>query len=279
MKQVFTLIILLVLSAGCKKSKTIDADTNSSRDNAFAETTFDDVENIAQEAGSMGSVSTYKYTVANALLSTCSKVTFQNINKGNPDTILIDFGTGCYGLDGRLRTGQVIVYYTSPYKTIGQTYSIKFNNYAVDGNQVTGSETNTTIGLNGSGNMTWSMQVNGTIAVNGGGTITWASTRIAELISGWNSTDSTINWSSAKESLTGTENGISSTGISYSDIISSPLIRDFTCTGTGRRYYTKGLVNLTPSGKVTRYVNYGNGACGSPVTVDINQTTYNIVLR
>jgi hypothetical protein len=279
LKFLFALTTLVLGIAGCKKTVSVDNDTDSSRDNAFVETSYDDAENIAQEAGSAGSVSTYRNVRPTNLLSTCAILTFQNKNKTDPDTITIDFGTGCFGFDGRLRTGQVIVYYTSPYKVPGHSHTITFNKYTVDGNQLEGSETVTNNGLNISGLMNWSLDVNGSIALSGGGTASWSAARTSVLLSGWNSADSTIAWSAAKWSLTGGETGFSARGISYTASAGSPLIRDFTCIAAGRRYYTQGILSLQPVGEVVRTVNYGNGTCGSPLTVMISGTTYDLVLR
>ncbi len=279
MKHVFTMAVFLMICAGCKKSKPVDNDTNSSRDNAYAEATFDDAEIIAQEAGSTESVTQYRNNGTTRILINCAIVTFQNKNPADQDTILINFTNGCGSPDGRIRGGEVIVYYTSPYKSPGHTHTITFNNYLINGNRVSGTAIVTNNGLNGQNNMNWSLNVKGSIAITGGGTITWSSSRTSELISGWNSSDSTINWSQAKWSLTGQENGVSATGIGYSAVTGSALIRDFSCTLATRRYYTQGVLNLTPTGKVNRTVNWGNGTCGSSPIVDISGTSYEIVLR
>jgi hypothetical protein len=45
-----------------------------------------------------------------------------------------------------------------------------------------------------------------------------------------------------------------------------------------RRHFTQGLLQHTPGGKATRYIDFGNGACDSDATVTINGTNYNITL-
>jgi hypothetical protein len=46
-----------------------------------------------------------------------------------------------------------------------------------------------------------------------------------------------------------------------------------------RRHFTQGVLEHSPSGKATRYINYGNGACDDQAVVTINGTSYTITLQ
>ena len=45
-----------------------------------------------------------------------------------------------------------------------------------------------------------------------------------------------------------------------------------------RRHFTQGVLEHTPAGKATRYIDYGNGVCDNKATVTINGNTYAITL-
>jgi hypothetical protein len=280
LKSILVVTAASLVMTSCKK-KTDDTDTDSARDNAYAESSYGDAANIADEAGQKGTVSNYKGIENDNLLSACATVTFTNKNSADQDTIVADFGAapGCVGADGRQRYGQIIVYYSGKYKTPGSTHTITFNNYHVDGNLVEGTKTVKNNGLNPSNNMNWTINVNGKITLAAGGTITWTSTRGRELLAGWNATDSSITWLSSRWSITGGASGTSAKGVAYNANITSALIRDFSCSGAGRRHFTKGVVDITPAGKPTRTIDFGNGACDDQATVTINGKTYNITLK
>ncbi|MBI2271600.1 MAG: hypothetical protein HYU69_14745 [Bacteroidetes bacterium] len=128
--------------------------------------------------------------------------------------------------------------------------------------------------------MNWTISVNGTITLAAGGSITWTSTRGRELLAGWNAADSTISWATSKWSITGSANGTNSKGVTYTANIKSALIRDFTCpTLVGKRHFTQGVVDITPGGKPTRTIDFGNGTCDDQATVTINGKVYKVTLR
>ena len=56
--------------------------------------------------------------------------------------------------------------------------------------------------------------------------------------------------------------------------ITSALRKEIGC-----RHIVSGSLALTPSGKPTRYVDFGTGACDDQATVTINGNVYNITLR
>ena len=276
-----------VLLISCKKDKEEDdTDTSTSRDNAFAESSYNDVVNMADEAEQSGSVGSYKMGADEAsLLLNCAAVTFNKLNNIDQDTIIIDFGsTNCTGNDGRQRRGKVIVYYSGRFKTVGSTHTITFDNYYVNNNKVDGSRTVKNDGFNSAGHLTWQVYGNGTIILaNGNGTVTWGSTRKRELLgvlgsSMLNSADTTIVWSQSKWGITGTASGISATGVIYSTSITKQLVFDHTCI-TNRRHPTQGSFDFTPSGKATRTVDFGNGTCDDQATVTIKGKTYTITLK
>lgn len=260
---------------GCRRDEE-DTDTSAAADNAFAESTFNDVVNIADEAGRSGTLSNYRQGADNSgLLSTCATITFDSLNGADQDTITVDFGSvNCTCNDGRNRRGKILVYYTGQYRDSASTHTITFDNYYVNDNQVLGTKTVTNMGHNASGSLVYDINVNGTIHLaNGAGTITWTSQRQRE----WTAGESTAVWYDDMYSITGTASGVSAAGESFTMTITNPLIRNM-ALGC-RRHFTQGTVELTPGTRPMRTIDFGSGACDDIATVTINNQTYTIHLR
>ncbi len=263
-----------VLFTGCRREEE-DNDTSASSDNALAESTFNDITNIADEAGKTGSLSNYRLGDDQGILSACAVVTIDSLISSDQDTITVDFGaTNCTGNDGRNRRGKIIIYYTGNYRDVGATHTITFDNYFVNDNQVLGTKTVVNNGPNGSGNTVFSINVNGQlILANNAGTISWNSQRQREWLAG----ESTTAWNDDMYSITGSGSGTGTDGHSYTVNITSPLIRNM-ALGC-RRHFVQGTLELTPDNKPMRTVDFGAGACDDVATVTINNRTYTIRLR
>ncbi|MCW3085663.1 MAG: hypothetical protein JWP12_3029 [Bacteroidetes bacterium] len=281
MKMTSTLKCLMIAATigitftACRKDKDEDkdADTSAAADNALAEGTYNDVVNISDQAAS-GSLNTYMTTENSSgmeqrdFMSACATITNDTISV--PHILTIDFGpTNCLCTDARSRRGQIIVSYSGHYRDAGSTHTITFNNYYVNDNKIMGTKTVLNNGLNSSGHSTFSITVNGQIQKAAGGTITWTSNRTREWIVG----ESTSTWSDDVYLITGSASGTSAAGISFTLNITSALRREIGC-----RHFVSGSFALTPSGKATRYVDYGTGGCDNSATVTINGNVYNITL-
>lgn len=275
---VFATMMMLVIPGmiltGCKKDEDQDNDTSAAGDNAFAEATYQDVGNIADEASRSGSLSNYR-NGNTTILSSCATITHDSLNNADPDTITVDFGTtNCTCADGRNRRGKVIINYTGRYRDSLTTITIGFDNYFVNDNQVLGTHTIVNQGHNAAGHLVYNVTVNGQIILaNGSGTITWNATKVREWITG----ESTAMWSDDIYSITGSASGTGANGTNYSATITNPLIRNM-ALGC-RRHFTQGTCTLTPDNKPTRTIDFGTGTCDDIATVTINNNTYTIHLR
>ncbi|MDF2438022.1 MAG: hypothetical protein K0Q95_2398 [Bacteroidota bacterium] len=274
-KCLLTVAVISISIVSCKKDKDEDVETISSRDNAVAETIYNDVANIADQAAT-GTVSSYfipQESDFKSFMATCANVTHDTVSV--PRVLTIDFGTSlCLCRDGRYRKGIIVVTYTGNYRDSASTHTFTFNNYYVDNNKVTGTKTVTNNGYNTAGNLTYSVNVNGTIEKASGGIITWTSARTREWILG----DSTMVWTDDVYLITGTASGTSSTNTtsstSFTVNITDALRKELTC-----RHFVSGKFDLTPSGKAVRHVDFGTGACDNTAMVMINNHNYNVTLR
>jgi hypothetical protein len=271
----------VVLSVtGCKKDNEeeqelplTDQDGTSATENAIADAAFTDVANIADEAAS-GTLSTYRSVNAERVLTSCATLTIDTV--ANPHLITIDFGaTNCLGNDGNYRRGKILVSFSGHYKDSGSTHTISFDNYFVNNNQILGSKTVTNNGRNTAGNLTFSINVNGSIVWDstfGGGTSTYNSTRTRE----WSAGENTLQWTDDVYLISGTSNGVTRTGQSYSMITTTPLRKRI-----GFRHFTNGVVEFTPAGAATRIIDFGyiNGAEDNLAMVTINGYSFAIHLN
>lgn len=260
--------------SSCKKktSEEKDSDTSSATDQSLASTSVNDLTSIADEVGRSNSVSSFKTTESSALLSSCASVSFDTIAAAK--TVTINFGTtNCLCNDGRYRRGILKLNFTGRYRDSLTVITVTPTNYFVNDNQVLGLKTIKNKGHNAANHLVYEINANiSVIKAGGAGTVLWNSTRQREWLTGEN----TLSWLDDTYSITGNASGTSASGNTFTSVITSPLIRNmaFAC----RRHFTAGILEHTPSGKATRYINYGSGACDDQATVTINGNVYTITL-
>ncbi len=280
-KNVFKTLVLVaiigVTVTSCRKNKDDelkDIDTSVGSDNALAEVIYNDAHNMADQAATSDVIAYLSVDANNSdqrsLLSSCATVTRDTISV--PHKITIDFTTtNCLCQDGRYRRGQVIVTYTGKYRDSASVHTISFNNYFVNDNKVLGTKTVTNNGHNSAGHLSFSIAVNGQIIkASGGGTITWTSNRTSEWIVG----ETTPAWSDDVYLITGSATGTTASGNPFTANITTALRKEIGC-----KHIVSGSIAITPSGKATRLVDYGNGACDTEATVTINGHVYTITLH
>ncbi len=264
------MITVLFIFSSCKKTNN-DKDFSASKDDAFAEATFDNVTSIADEAYTLSTSGTYKSTEGRVFLSDCATVTLDTTVF--PRVLTIDFGdTNCLGNDGRYRRGKIIISFTGRYWHPGTIITTTFDEYYVNDNQVEGTKVVTNNGFNDSGNMNWDIAVNGIITLaDGGGTISWNAQRGREWIDG---IQTPFNRWDDIYLITGQATGERANGIHWTRDITSPLRVELAC-----RFIVSGTVEITPEGKPVRILDYGDGSCDNEATVTVNGNTYTIHLR
>ncbi len=289
MRKITVILVLLInaliLLFGCKKEKTaeLEYDTQTSQDNALAESTFNDVNNMASQAVESGLLSTYKTSnPENSFLNSCATVTVTPDSTGSGGSVVIDFGSTpcqCQGLictDTRFRKGKINITYTGPYRSPGTIIQTTFDNYYVGVDsikmfKVTGTKTVTNQGFNAANHLKFLISVNGQLTNSGGETMSWTSQRYREWIAGENTL---TNWRDDEYVITGTANGTNFEGNSFTANITSGLYIALSCP-----YIKQGIFELTPNGKPTRTLDYGNGTCDGNATLTVNGTIFPIVLR
>ena len=256
--------------ASCRKDK-FDSDTSASKNENQAESYFNELNSISDQVAENGELSGYKLSEdQGVLLSTCALITIDTssqVSLANPDTFIVDFGTGCSGTDGKVRSGKIIISASGRYRDAGTVIRITTDNYFVNGNQVLGYRLVTNTGLNDLGQPTFSVEVNGSIILaNNAGTIEWVANRVRTWIAG-NTTP--LLFFDDVYSLSGSSNGTRVNGVSWSSTITSPLIYKHSC-----REFVEGTIELEPDNKPLRTIDFGTGSCDGTASVNINGNTY-----
>lgn len=260
--------LIILLSNACRKDNDNDNDTGSASDNALAENLFTDVHGVIDQAASSNSMKGTD-SIAYPLLGSCAQISIDTTV--NPHTMTVDFGsTNCLCGDGRYRRGIIQVNYTGKYRDSGTVINVTFNNYYVNDNKIMGSKTITNLGRNSNNNLNWSVLVSGSVLKANGNLISWNSTRNREWIAG----ESTLTvWDDAYF-ISGSANGISANGNTFSVTITNPLKKEIGC-----KHFVSGTFDLNISGKSTRTVDFGNGVCDYTATVTINGNVYTLNLN
>jgi hypothetical protein len=290
MKRIlFNSATLLVLSGlllfSCKDKETEpDLDQNTTTDNANSQSLSDDLVKVTEDA--LTTNGNAKMSAAGSGIS-CASIDTTKPNS-NTTVYTLTFSGGICA-DGKTRSGTVVATLTgSSYNTPGASLSIVTSNYTVNGVKLEGKKTVTCLS-NTNNQPVHTIEVSdgaGTgyakITYSNGDIAQWKSQRTRTLVSGGGDNDITNNVYDIT-TTTGVGNpaasGINRNGRSYTIDIVSPLRVDFNCFANNTaRYPTQGVLNINPSGKTTRSIDYGNGTCDNAVTVTINNKSYNVTL-
>jgi hypothetical protein len=160
--------------------------------------------------------------------------------------------------------------FTGRYREAGTVINFTFDNYYVNDNQLLGTKSVTNLGPNAAGNLVYKVVIEGKIIKANGATITWTSTRQREWLAG---AATPLLLSDDVYSITGSASGTTAAGKSYTILITKALIRKMSC-----RWFESGVLDVTPQGKPTRTLDYGNTGCDNNATVTILGVTFPITL-
>jgi hypothetical protein len=276
MKRLNLILALAVIFSGaifltsCNKDDDIQTeDTTIAREDSFAESVFERVSDIADEAYNLSSGNLKSTEWNRVFLSGCATVTLDTTVM--PRVLTIDFGdTNCLCLDGRYRRGKILLTFNGRYRHPGTVITMGFDEYHVNDNKIDGSKVVTNMGPNEDGNICFTIEIIGVIyRANNGGVISWNSSREREWIQGFPSGNP---WDDIYL-ITGTANGTLANGYTWEREIINPLRVELAC-----RFIVSGTVEIRPENRPLRILDYGNGDCDNIATVVVNGVTYTIYL-
>lgn len=285
----------------CKKEKSESSEFTpqeeesiammSSASEVTAESAYDDVFNsvigVNTEVG-MGGVGVFGQRASDGSQeaargdsnSRCFTVTITRLNLPEPFPlrVVIDFGAGCTGPDGRLRSGKIITEYTGRLVVPGKSATTTFDNYKVDSISVAGTHkvTNTST----SNVLQFTIDItNGKLTRPNGDYVEWNSRKVKTQFEGLGTPFFPLD---DQYRIEGTATGKVKYGsyvAHWRSEITEPLIRKFTC-----RWIVKGIIKvkretLSSTSPWVSTLDYGTGSCDNQATLIINGTPHQITLH
>ena len=193
-------------------------------------------------------------------------------------TLLIDFGTtGCTGLDGRTRSGSILIEFQGRFWQPGAVFGYTLTNYTVDGTEIDGKVMLTSFDRNTDGEWFMSFKVeNGEVNFPDGSFATYETERVYTWIQGENTPILDDN----VYEVTGFANGQTSSGRGYDAEILTGLHYQGDCFAQQIFYPVAGELRIIRNNVASPYlVDFGTGVCDKDITVDHNGQVRTITLR
>jgi len=199
-----------------------------------------------------------------------------------PLKVIIDFGTGCTGRDGRVRSGKIITLYTGRLFLPGNSATTTFENHKIDSISIQGTHkiTNTTGSTPGSNFTQFTIDaIDAKLTKPSGNYSKWNSHKVRTQVEG-NGTPFISHDDMFR--IDGHARGQVKHGgliFNWKSEIVEPLFRKFLC-----RWVQKGVVKtwretLPSTSPWVAILNFGNGACDNQATLTINGVSQQITLR
>ena len=179
-------------------------------------------------------------------------------------TCTIDFGDGCVGPDGKVRSGIIFHTYTGRLFVPGSVWTITFRNYYVNRKHIEGVKTITNV----SGSINDHVSFHKVLE---GGKITWPDGSYAT-----REVDKTFTWYRASNPLMdevhvqGEASGMNRRGVSYKATIISTIIWKRACRLRGVCVPVQGLKLIERRDHPDVLVDFGDGECDSLITITKN---------
>jgi hypothetical protein len=273
MKTRFIYLIMILLGfmvSSCQKSNPLEDSTVEAADDAvLAEAVFDDAfasleiaTEIAEDMKKSGSV-----------VDSCPLITVTFPEQSPwPVNVVIDYGTGCTGLNDVVRSGKIILTLSAPRQEVESVRTLTFENYYVNGARVEGTTVVTNTGPNNNSNVVFSVVLTGgKIIFSDGKFIEREFEHQREYIAGY------LTWWTPWDDkclITGVAAGTNLNGVSYTAVAVNPLEWQAAC-----RFLVSGTIGFEIDGIEPFELDYGSGECDANATLSRGDESKEIILR
>lgn len=262
--SVFILSVTAICITSCKKAE-VDTETQTAVDNSVADNMYSQVFPsthrilIADNGVKPGSVNRIAGTDT---LKSCATITDISTFGVFPFTFTIDYGTGCTDpYDARFRKGKLKISLDNYWNQAGSSVTITFDEYYDSNVKLKGK---IVAKHDAAGQYTVSV-VDG-VCETEKWNIKYGSTHTFKWLQGFES-DSTVLDDIIE--ISGNSNGVNRKDLAFTSRITTPLIKAMNC-----KWMQKGVIELTPSGKSARTLDFGDGKCDNKAKITVNGNTY-----
>lgn len=259
----FAIASLTVFTSSCQKEEVAAVDDLAS---AAAVSDADNLMNDASDEAAFRTDDSYTSEDCPTISYAAPKGTF-------PNTVTVDFGDGCVGMNGRVKSGKIVIELSDAYYNEGSVRTITPVDLKINDWSLEGTKTVTNMGLNEDGFMHWSVEVAGAKVTDPDGNIaTWDASRTRTLIEGLETPTCEDN----VYEITGGSSGVNRRGLEFTATITSPLVKRFDC-----KWIVSGVREVAVEGKDgKRIMDFGDGSCDNKATVTLpNGNVREITLR
>jgi len=161
----------------CKKETSSNTSNNGvteqdaatySDESAQADESFDDIADVSMTAADADNTASTgrlnrdyhpDFAELREAIGLCATITVTPDDTTYPKTITIDFGDSCVGLDGKLRSGKIIINLTDPLRKPGSVLTVSLENFYINHIHIEGTKTISNLSENGA--IKFSVQVTG----------------------------------------------------------------------------------------------------------------------
>jgi hypothetical protein len=274
MKNLLILSLVALSLSSCLKNRL--KKDQSALVNYKIETAFDEMTNISDQAitGNMVYYKSGQIIVAKpgqniALEKADCSVIITIDTTSSPKSVTVDYGSSnCTCNDGKTRRGKIITTFTGQYIAPGTIITHTPVDYYVNDIKYEGTKTVQNMGLNASGQPFFNVQIDGTATLESGEVVDYTSTRVRTWTIGFNTL---LNRFDDEYDITGTSEASFSNGEGYTGNTTSPIHIKVGCG-----FPVSGTLDITPTGKPVRQINYGDGTCDYSFTVTVSGYTFTI---
>ncbi len=247
-------LIMMFVMTSCEK-ETLSTDTTED-DITTVETIVEDLDNEV-----------YRFAGELKDFDDCVIVTMEYPEGTFPNSITLDYGTGCTGENGRTRAGQVVISITAPVDEVGAVVSTSFVGFSINGIAMDGSKTITNNGLDDNGHQVYAKVSDLFFTFADGSEMEWHTNRTRTQFKGG---DTPTIWDD-KFLIEGGAYGTNRNGVDFTITITQGLIKERNCP-----WISAGILEFS-NPNATRYLNFGDGTCNNKAIASNDQGYYRVV--
>lgn len=183
----------------------------------------------------------------------CANIAIDSVSRN----LVVDFGEGCTGPAGVMRSGKMIINYFSLSLEDGISYGLGFEDFSVNGNVLNGSINVNGFKRNADNQLFFQVEIEGgRVDLADGKSLTHSSIRTFTWVAGEGNDGGNLF------EFTGSAAGVTLDNVEYAISFSNPLVLNAECFAQGFAFASSGLLSISLStleGDIT--VDFGDGSC------------------